>query len=264
MKTRVFLFMILLVLATALPGFAQENAPDPVQPITIDGLSMSIAPSFAPAIHMMRYIEPPMDTMPIEPPHTAIMFSDDMMNVPGVLESNGTIFIYDVDTIDGGDREYANRIAALRDLLAERPDLNTFLEPNASGMAVETTLPFLPVFPAAQVIRAQPQYVELDGLTGISYITVFRQGVGPFVANEFMLTFQGVSDNGDTVITAVFPVEANVFPQEEPANLDFDVFMETYETYMVESVEALTVASSDDFTPSLDTLTQLISNLAYE
>jgi hypothetical protein len=122
-------------------------------------------------------------------------------------------------------------------------------------------LPFLPMFPAAQVIRARAHYVETPSVSGVAFVTVFRQDAFPFVADEFLYTFQGVSTDGSTYIAALFPVEASVFPAELPSDFSYEEWSEAIPAYMNESIARLNEAAPADFTPSLDQLDQLLNSL---
>lgn len=261
MKTKLVLIVLMLTVAV-MPGLAQQ---DTASEITIAGLTFSVDPAFAPGVNVIRYSESQLDTMPIAPPHTAITLYDGTATIPGLLESAGTIMIYEVAALSDGDDEYTRRYEALQALLEETPDLDTFMQPNMPGEDVEFTLPFLPVFPAAQVTRAQAEYVELDGLRGIRYVTVYAQAMYPFVADEFLMTFQGISDDGDHMVTAIFPISIDLFPAEPPApDFDYDGFIGTFETYLAESIEAINTAEDTVFTPSLVTLDDIIGSFTIE
>jgi hypothetical protein len=261
MKTRLFLLVLLLIVAVT-PGLAQEDTPPT---ITIAGLTLAVDPDFAPGINVMRYGEAQTDMMPVAPPHTVITLYDGESAVPGILEAAGTIMIYETAALAEGDSEYTRRYESLRTLLAEQTDFTAFMQATMPGESVETTLPFLPVFPAAQIIRALPEYVDLDGVSGISYVTAYAQALYPFTAGEFMLTFQGISDDGEALVTAVFPINIDTFPAEPPAaDFDYDAFIATFETYLTESIDTINNADASMFTPSLATLNGIIESFVIE
>lgn len=146
---------------------------------------------------------------------------------------------------------------ALAELLDTRADLSVYMSPEA-----EAPLPFLPIVPAGQVIRARAQYLDGAGFSGISYVTIYRHDLAPFLANEPIFTFQGLTDDGQFYISAVFPLVTTVFPQAVPPTYDPVAFSETFETYVADSVAELNDSADDDFTPPLSTLEEVILSLS--
>lgn len=261
MKTRLILIVLLLAVAVT-PGLAQQ---DTTSTLTVGGLTFAVDPDFAPGMQIMRHTAASTETMPVEPPHTMITLYDGAETVPGILQANGSIMLYEAATMTEGDAEYTRRVETLQGLLDEQTDLTTFMRGNLPGEEIDVTLPFLPVFMAAQIIRAQAKYVELDGLSGIRYITTYRQDVGPFAADGFLLTFQGISDDGATVVTAAFPISIDLFPVEATgADFDYTAFVETYDEYLAESIETINDAGASNFTPSLDVLDGIIESFVIE
>jgi heat shock protein HslJ len=121
----------------------------------------------------------------------------------------------------------------------------------------------MPVFPAGQVIRARAQYVETPAVQGISYVTVYRQDASPFLGNEFLYTFQGLSTDGTRYVSAIFPLDTALFPAETPTDFDYEAFIEGINDYFAESIAILNGASPDAFTPSLATLDALIQTFTF-
>ncbi|MEO8609492.1 MAG: META domain-containing protein [Chloroflexota bacterium] len=150
------------------------------------------------------------------------------------------------------------QVQVLQNLVAQRPDLASYMTVNSDNTA-SNALPFLPVMPASQVIRARAQYVETPVLKGVSYVTVYRQDVSPFINNEFRYIFQGLSNDGLYYVSVIFQITAPDFPAEIPADFDYDTFSKEFVDYLTESVGKLNAAAPDTFAPSLtllDTLTQ--------
>lgn len=154
------------------------------------------------------------------------------------------------------------QVQALQNLVAQRPDLASYMIVNGDNTA-STDLPFLPVMPAAQAIRARAQYVETPALKGVSYVTVYRQDVSPFINNEFRYTFQGMSNDGLYYVSVVFMVTAPDFPAEIPSDFDYDTFTAGFVDYLTESVGKLNNAAAETFTPSLTMLDALAQSFTF-
>jgi hypothetical protein len=136
----------------------------------------------------------------------------------------------------------------LSDLLTNHPDLSEFEQTRDS--LSEITLPFLPVMPGAQVIRARTEYVQTNAVNGIAYITVYRQDVAPFLDYEFIYTFQGLSVDQATYISLVMPVRATMFQDELPSDYNPEAFIIQMNDYFAESIDLLTAGEPHDFEPA--------------
>jgi heat shock protein HslJ len=166
-------------------------------------------------------------------------------------------------TADFGPYEFPfQQLQQLETLLAERPDLAQFMAVPADNSS-PNVLPFMPVLPAAQVIRARAQFVETPALQGVSFVTLYSQGVSPFTAGDFFYTFQGLSADGSHYVSLVARLNTGLFPSEIPADFDMDAFTATFNDYLNESVATLNAAAPDDFTPSLTALDALAQTFAF-
>ena len=67
-------------------------------------------------------------------------------------------------------------------------------------------IPFLPLFNAAQVFRAQVQYVTFQNGRGVRFVAQYDQAPLPINNLEVFYTFQGLTDDGQYYVAAVFPV----------------------------------------------------------
>ncbi len=149
----------------------------------------------------------------------------------------------------------------LQSLLSAKTDLNTFMMP--ASTAADSSLPFMPIANASQAIRARAQYVETASVKGISYITVYRQDVSPFLGNEFFYTFQGYSIDGIHYVSAIFKLNTALFPADIPADFNMDTFNAGFSDYLIQSVTTLNNAQATDFTPSLSTFDAIIQSFAF-
>lgn len=148
-------------------------------------------------------------------------------------------------------------------LLAEQPDLNqyvnaTFDTPNA------LTLPFLPIIPAAQVMRALPEYIDVARIDGIRYLVYYSQAPNPVLEGEMFYTFQGITDDGQYYVSAMLPVNTGVLPTEESTPVEPDDWMADYEDYLTELLGRIPPTDGAGFTPSLATLDALVQSVTVE
>jgi hypothetical protein len=255
--------MILLGLClvlTALPALAQNV----LNLITFNNFSFSFDSSLAANVNVTQF---PGDPPDLEQPggpevaHTQFVLYTDPPAPESIFDAPIAIRVY--RAADFGPYEFPfQQLQQLQTLLAERPDLEPFMTVAADDMSANK-LPFMPVLPAAQVIRARAQYVETSALQGISYVTVYRQDASPFTSNEFLATFQGISADGTYYVSVVARLNTGLFPSEIPADFDPEAFAETMNDYLNESIATLNAAAPQDFTPALPALDGLVQSLAF-
>lgn len=125
----------------------------------------------------------------------------------------------------------------------------------------DTLLPYLPLVNAAQVFRSREQAVTFNGGRGLVYLTTFAQDVFPATEGTVQLTFQGITDDGSKYISAVFPLDTSILPDEIGEDFDYEAFSANYEAYLTETREALDALPADAFAPQLDALLALIGSI---
>jgi hypothetical protein len=260
MKFKVILILV-LVLASALPALAQDNG---MHTVAFDGFRFSYDSSLATGVNIWQ---DPGDPPDFEAPGGAQVRSTffvlyNTLPVPeSFYDAAGGIRVY--QTADfAGYSFYEERLAQLQSLLAGRPDLAGYMVPNDDVSANE--LPLLPVFPAGQIIRAQAQYVDTPSVAGIRFVTVYRQDVFPFMGNEFLYTFQGLSLDGTRYVSVIVRLTTGLFPMEVPADFDYNVFIAGIDQYFADSIATLNGAAPDAFAPSLTTLDALVQSIGFE
>jgi hypothetical protein len=125
----------------------------------------------------------------------------------------------------------------------------------------DTQLPYLPLVNAAQVFRSREQAIVFNGGRGLVYLTTFAQDVYPATEGTVQLTFQGITDDGTKYISAVFPLDTSILPDEVGEDFDFEAFSANYEAYLAETRESLDALSADAFAPQLDALLALVGSI---
>lgn len=251
----VLFVLALLVTLVALPALAQDT-------LTFNDFSFTLDSAVATNVNVTRYGGDAPDLQAPGGPevaHTQFTLYNAFPVPESIFDSQGGVRVYNI--ADFGPYEFpSQRLAQLQSLLAERPDLAQF---TATTDDSSDELPFMPVMPAAQVIRARPQFIETPAVQGISYVTIYRQDASPFLGSEFVYTFQGISTDGAHYVSAIFPLETALFPAETPADFDYEAFIETINDYFAESVATLNDASPDAFTPSLTALDAIVRSFSF-
>lgn len=245
------LLALLLMLAAA-PVLAQGDA---AVRIAFGGFSFTLDPALAGNVNILRQAADAEMTFPPQPAHTAFYLYKGMSAPFSFADGAGAIFLYRIADLSF-EQEHHKRAEALQALLTERPDL-------AALAAADAPLPFLPVFPAGQVIRARAAYVETPAVSGIRFVTAYAQAQEPFLADSFLYTFQGISADGQHLISILIPLTAGMFPAEPdpgfgPVELQADVT-----GYMQESAALLNTAAPADFSPALDILDALVNSIVF-
>lgn len=168
----------------------------------------------------------------------------------------------DVFTIEefGPFPYFIEQLDELSRLLAERPDLNQYVLADVSSPDA-ARLPFLPIFPAAQVFRAQPEYIRVPGVEGIRYLVYFSQALNPIAEGEVFYTFQGITDDGQHYVSVIMPVNTGVLETDFPVIEDYDAFAAEYQQYLMNIVGTLTPADPESFTPALSVLDALAQSI---
>ncbi len=255
------LFVVIALLLTATPALAQDDT----HTISFDGFRFTFTEAVASRVTAQHY---PGDAPEIGPggadaPHLRFELShvsrDPMPAAPPPVV--GDVRVYQIADMAGYEG-YAERVEQLKTLLAARPDLQPY-EVVVENLT-QNTLPFLPILPAGQLLRARAQYVDTSAVSGISYIVVYRQDVSPLLSNDFMWTFQGLSADGSRYISATLRLSTPLFPVEVSG--DFDWVNWTQEQWIAafnDGSALLNAASPADFTPSLADLDALANSFAF-
>lgn len=258
MRAKAILIGLALLLAVT-PALAQEST---THTVAFDGFRFSFDEALARNVNISQHVPDPAEDGPwfAEPRYTQFALYNEFPVPESLLDVVGSVRVYRLADLAGYDEDL-RRAEQLRALLTERPDLTPYMA--ARDNASENTLPFLPVFPAAQIVRARAHYLDAPAVSGISFVTVYSQGIGPLLADEFLWTFQGLSANGEYYVMALFPLHTGLFPQEVGAGYDPDALIARLVEYLNESIATLNAASPSDFSPSLDALDALVSTFAF-
>jgi hypothetical protein len=260
----VVLILSLVVMLGAYTAFAQDSASaDGVNTpfnVTFGPLSFAYPEAVGRNLNIVQYPgDEPNDQMAgaLQPKHTAFMLYNDLPAAETPISAPAGIYLYNTADFEGFT-EFQNRLSQLQTILGERPDLAQYEQ---YGEDLNTLmLPFLPVVTHGQVIRAKTAYVENETVSGISYIAAFKAAAEPFIASEFLYTFQGISADGQYYVSVVVNLNAGMFPQDfQP--IDPEAFFDRLAEYMNESIDLLNAGAAEDFTPSLTAVEAMVQSI---
>lgn len=246
-------YLLLGWLLLAIPVLAQAST------VSFDGFSFNLSAGLATNVNITQFAgDPPTLDQPGGPDVKHVQFNL-YTNAPApesFFDAPIGIRVYQTADFAGYDLP-GKVLSQLQTLLAQKPDLTQYAVADTNG---GHTLPFLPIMPAAQVIRAQIHYLETTAVHGISYVTVYRQDVSPFTSGDFFYTFQGLSADDSAYVTVVARLKTSLFPATDGTNFADGT---QYNDYMAQSLAKLTGATPDSFMPALTTLDGLVQTFRF-
>ncbi len=257
------LLLVMIVALDALAVFPASAQTPGSSTVAFNGFSFSVSPAIASNLNIMQVAGDPTS---LEQPggpnvqHTEFVLYNGSTAPEDSFGGAGSIHVYNTASF-AGYAEATQEYQALQNLLTQHPDLTAYMIPDSGTNA--TNLPYLPAVGAAQVIRARANYVDTPSLSGVSYLTAFRQDVSPFTGSEFLYTFQGLSKDGAHYIAATFSLNTALFPANIPADFDENAFGQTLNDYMTQSIATLNGGQPSDFTPSLTDLDALVQSFSF-
>ncbi|MDD5466330.1 MAG: hypothetical protein PHS96_00850 [Anaerolineales bacterium] len=124
-------------------------------------------------------------------------------------------------------------------------------------------MPFLPIWPAAQLMRSNVEYLAFKNGAGVRYLTQYGQASWPMNNHDLFYTFQGLTGNGMWYVAAILPVSHPTLPAtgDTVPGGDYESFLAGYEAYIVAMQAQLSAQPEESFTPSLTLLDAMFASL---
>jgi len=158
-------------------------------------------------------------------------------------------YIYPVQDFIALDPAFADTVATLQAILAQRPADPPFV-------------PSLPPWNAGRIFHALPDYIEFQNGVGIRFIAQYGQSFMPVNNHELFYMFQGLTADGRDWVAAVLPIRHPSLPSgEEPLPSDFESFAANYETYSQSIRADLESQPLDSFNPSIQLVDAMLSSM---
>lgn len=144
-----------------------------------------------------------------------------------------------------------NEFAEVSPAVAEMVNQLLALDPDN----LPASMPFPPIFMAAQLFTERAHLLTFDGGVGYAYLTQFGQDYGPITNAGLTYVFTGVTDSG-LLIVAILPVNSPGLPAtyEQVADDWYDTYYNNYSAYLDPLKANLRAFTPAEFTPSLITL----------
>ncbi len=121
------------------------------------------------------------------------------------------------------------------------------------------SIPFLPLWNAAQFMQAQVGYFDFQNGSGARFLSMYGQAAGAVNNNELFYTYQGLTDDGRYYISAVLPISHPSLPATSPMDLGAD-FYENFETYIADAEIQLNGHAENTFAPTIQLLDEMMQS----
>lgn len=161
---------------------------------------------------------------------------------------------------------------SVQDYTAMLPDhipglVNGLNELISGGLPGTSSLPFLPIFNAAQTFHSN--YAQLPFLSGngIRFLTLFAQYAAPINNHDLFYTYQGLTSDGKYWVSAILPVTHPILPADAanpPGGLTWEQLANNYPAYLSDMTAQLEAQTPDSFTPSLLALDGMLSTITMQ
>lgn len=158
------------------------------------------------------------------------------------------IYVYPVGAYEQLNEAAAETIADLREYLATGPTTDS--------------IPFLPLFNAAQVLRTKVSRLEFQNGRGVRFVTQYNQAPIPINNQELFYTFQGLRQDDGYYMAAVLPISNATLPADGtlPANTDFEDFADNFQSYVAQVTQQLDAQPDSSFVPDIAMLDRMIQS----
>jgi hypothetical protein len=227
----------------------EEQAPAP--DVEYEGISFSFNPSLAASVFSATVPGQNMgeDYMPFETYPTNFEFSFGSYAIADHFLTP-QINVYPVDEYRAISSYASDIIDSLLWTLANHPP----------GGAL-SDLPFLPMWPAAQMFSTKVSYFDFQNGSGVRYLTMYGQDIYPVDNQNLFYTFQGLTQDGRYYISAVLPITNVNLPYDGSTEVDdWMAFDENWETYINDTVHWLNDQVNSNFSPDLSMLDQMMAS----
>jgi type II secretory pathway pseudopilin PulG len=141
-------------------------------------------------------------------------------------------------------------------------DLQMVLNSQPSGGA-SVGLPFLPMWPAAQMFASNVSIFNFRNGKGIRFLTMYGQAAYPIDNQNLFYTYQGITNDGQYYISAILPVTHPDLLYDGSIEVDdWEAFSNDFQNYLEGAVSWLNSQNPDQFTPSITLLDEMMASFA--
>ncbi len=168
------------------------------------------------------------------------------------------IAVYPLESYRALEPDIVNERVALLQRLTSGTTIPTF--DGSSG----ATLPFLPIFNAAQVFFAHYKVLPFGNGKGIRFLTQYAQNFAPISNYDLFYAYQGITADGQYWISAILPINHPMLPADAnnpPNGQSWEEFSNSYQPYIANMVNQLNSQPPESFIPTLTALDALASSI---
>jgi hypothetical protein len=158
------------------------------------------------------------------------------------------------------------RIYPVADFVALDPHIQTIVDDLQALLASQdpnpASIPFVPIFNAAQMMQAQVTYLDFRNGKGVRFITQYGQAALLINNDSAFYAFIGITDDGAYLVSATMPITHPLFFPDmltEPAE-GWQTFAENLETYLSKKETDLLTQPADSFFPHLTPLDEMMAS----
>lgn len=233
---------------TSLPQEPEEQ----LTRYTFEGLSFSYDPMLAAAVDA-EIIEAQtgadLPSWELAPEHRRLTFLaytlEDTYHTP-------RIYVYPVQDYLAIDPGIGDLLATLQQMLLMKPSED-----------LPSPVPFFPNWNAGQMMVAQVKYLDFQSGSGLRYLVQYGQDVYPINNQSMFYTFQGLTRDGQWLISVVLPVANPILPDPDSV-LEAPGFYDNFHTYLGEVTALLNEQPENSFEPALSVLDALFQSFDVE
>jgi len=160
------------------------------------------------------------------------------------------------------------RIYPVDDFVTLEPQIETMVNELqallASGATNPSSIPFVPIFNAAQMMQAQVTYLSFRNGTGVRFITQYSQAAMPISNDSAFYAFIGLTEDGLYLISATMPINHPAFYPDmmtEPPE-GWAAFSENFTTYLNTMEADLLTQPPEAFIPPLSPLDAMMASFS--
>jgi len=161
------------------------------------------------------------------------------------------IFVYPASELASYNENMGNALTSLQEVLQTQRVMNP--------------MPFLPLTNAQEAMQAQVKYMDFANGSGVRYLTQFNQGPVPINNSQLIYTFQGLTSDGQSYVSAVLPVTYSELPAGTEISEEFAKSLTEkpnfYPDYISTTIDMLDQLPSKSFIPDLSKLDAMISSI---
>ncbi len=125
------------------------------------------------------------------------------------------------------------------------------------------SMPFIPIWNAAQVFHARLAYLDFQKGSGIRFLTMYGQAAFPVNNQAMFYTYQALTGDGQYYISVILPIGHPTLSPDgaDIPGGDYDAFSTNFADYLEEVTDSLNKQSDSSFIPQLKLLDGLVQSI---